>query len=863
MNLPFLLVRAPNSVVVPVLAGLDRTGALVGYDLVFGQLLSFDLSDVVGAVNVDPSAVFYGMSLEWARGAERMAAEDRGSGARRGWEHRRENDEAVRRNIDPGLWPLWERVKLQFRGTPDERTAAFMKYVEDHPDEQWEALQSQSDKKLATMIRHHATNEADSREIALPEIAQLPIGSLLWWNNGPGFVVVPGGLAPVSMLPERADSRAPDGEPVESFGGTFTLIARGSGTVPTKSTAQRKVMAWWEGRSKATEDSRAEVGLLQQLLAPFSRRRRQKKDLTLLKSDSRLHALASSFLLNTETESNDDEEYVVDGHDYWTDPRAAKIVRALRDLKLTNVEEILGAGTFGTAARLSDGRVLKVTSDPSEVQAGHVLKGKRLKHVVEIYGAWFVRGVRVQTIIDKAEGELKRKRMHVGVLVMEQVTPLDERESAMESITNLIQEFKYAHDLYPHELASLSRDRARKKLRQASEDLQIELENQSKWLRDKGMHEDAKVATDIAAALGELRAEGVFAIDAHGGNIGFDRKTKTFKLFDIGTSSSPRSTVPVVPALPADHHMPLILAEEPTDVPWVGDGSETASDGADAVSEPAEASQFGAHLSMTERTNPGRMGNAAGETAIPKRFEPKGFLFSPINSPLFSEEGPIISGFPEARPQLMRHREHVPSVETIAISAVFAGSTIRTNIRTAERAFRCIAEYYEKHGRHLAPLAEIEPCLPQLGLIEGRRAMYEGVRTWAVLVQDAMKRGLRDRELRKYLYMETTTPHDISLAKVSFTLALLGQNVVCLDARILSTMYGGEIGAKLASDFSRRQSELTLRRYEEVEDAFLSGNPFYRRDDPIGRARAQWMSWESVGRPARPESHSAWLSVVR
>jgi hypothetical protein len=33
--------------------------------------------------------------------------------------------------------------------------------------------------------------------------------------------------------------------------------------------------------------------------------------------------------------------------------------------------------------------------------------------------------------------------------------------------------------------------------------------------------------------------------------------------------------------------------------------------------------------------------------------------------------------------------------------------------------------------------------------------------------------------------------------------------------------------------------------------------------DPIGRARAQWMAWESAGKPARAETHSTWLDVVR
>jgi hypothetical protein len=95
---------------------------------------------------------------------------------------------------------------------------------------------------------------------------------------------------------------------------------------------------------------------------------------------------------------------------------------------------------------------------------------------------------------------------------------------------------------------------------------------------------------------------------------------------------------------------------------------------------------------------------------------------------------------------------------------------------------------------------------------------------------------------------------------IAFILALLGQDCICLDARILSRIYGDE-GKAMSSAFSRPPTEGVLNRYEAVEDAFLEGNPFYRRSDPIGRARAQWMSWESVG--GKPATHSTWLNVVR
>ena len=78
-------------------------------------------------------------------GLREALVEDRSSGARRGWEHRRERDEWVVQNLDPALIPLWTRIGTQFRGTPEERYEAFTEYVHDHPGEANEALQAGAD----------------------------------------------------------------------------------------------------------------------------------------------------------------------------------------------------------------------------------------------------------------------------------------------------------------------------------------------------------------------------------------------------------------------------------------------------------------------------------------------------------------------------------------------------------------------------------------------------------------------------------------------------------------------------------------------------------------------------------------------
>ena len=185
-------------------------------------------------------------------------------------------------------------------------------------------------------------------------------------------------------------------------------------------------------------------------------------------------------------------------------------------------------------------------------------------------------------------------------------------------------------------------------------------------------------------------------------------------------------------------------------------------------------------------------------------------------------------------------------------------------IDQAERGFACVARMYEKLGRGRMPtIDEIRDCIVPLGFIKQRTAMYETASAWAPVVREAMKSGMRDRELRRHLYLQTELPEGIGIAKLSFILALSGQDTICLDSRLLNRMFGDAQGKKMSSSFNAQHSEATLRRYEEVEDAFLDGNPFYDAKDPIGRARCQWQSWEQSGSPPKPASHSVWLNVVQ
>jgi hypothetical protein len=79
----------------------------------------------------------------------------RSKGARRGWEHRSEADEAVAVNLDAHELPLWDKTKRRFKGTPEERLRAFRQMEHDDSRLVPEAIEAESDAKLRRMIRQH------------------------------------------------------------------------------------------------------------------------------------------------------------------------------------------------------------------------------------------------------------------------------------------------------------------------------------------------------------------------------------------------------------------------------------------------------------------------------------------------------------------------------------------------------------------------------------------------------------------------------------------------------------------------------------------------------------------------------------
>lgn len=241
-------------------------------------------------------------------------------------------------------------------------------------------------------------------------------------------------------------------------------------------------------------------------------------------------------------------------------------------------------------------------------------------------------------------------------------------------------------------------------------------------------------------------------------------------------------------------------------------------------------------------------------TGTVPRYRPRGARFPTLPAG-------TLSGYPEAARLIRQLRDLVPPVDAIRKSALFAVSTVRVSIEKAEESFDCFNQLYEQYG-DMPDAAVIVRCFR--GLQNQKAQMFADVAAYAPVIQDAIKSGLRDRDLRRYLCLETDLPSGLGLAKISFTLALLGHDTVCIDARLLEVLFPQKPRRdKFLATIAKRDgkySELTLARYEALERVFLENNPHYDPSDPIGAARAQWLSWEAVG--GKGATHSTWMKTI-
>lgn len=963
MSNPVILVRQGFDVV-PVLAGLDQRRELVGFDVVRGQFLSWQPQDVLGAVNIDPAAVYWGLDLkvQGAARSERAAAEAPGMLSR--VERWLNGPQSVLASARPHLGPEpTGRVPL------GKFVSTFLRNVKSPGSDERrivEALQALGLTGVGEILGAGSFGTAavlddetiikltsDPTEVQagfvlqgkrLPHVARVELATFVKGvevgHHGATYPVgilyvervkgVPDKPELDDLVAEFKDTYAVWPDQLEALGearsrerlrdaskalsrilrdeaadlhdvgndrdadmcddiaagldelrghGVFAIDVH-SGNVGYKilrghrhykifdigsSSPPRRPRAPAVGSQVPTGATARKLGIVEESVrVPFvgeagtetmpkpappppdieARVARMRA----MPPDARVSLLevAREFILNVEAERWYDEPLRDD------DRRIVAIVSALKELGFHGFDRILGKGSYGVAATLPDDqeKVVKITADPSEVQTGFVLIGKEsLPNVVTVYQSVFVRGATIHHVLG-FEGRFEKpvvRRMPVGILVVERVNALPPGSQTYEDISKIVRDIKRTRGAFPHHLAKLGHERQREKLKSVSEEVIKRLRRYA----DDGWGQSSVAARGAADALSQLREHGIYAIDAHGGNIGnvwdADAGATIWKLFDIGSSSPPREpAAPQVGPVPAKRLTRTRVEPEMTQLELTG-----------MLKEAPAVPYVGGKETEDVRV--------VREAAKPLRYGPQGIKFTPI-APKRLGGDLNVTGYPEVRPTLLKHREHPPTVETIRLSMIFAMSTIRVRIEEAENRFRCILDLWgDKPGAPIEPWDEMQLMECFRGLQNAMADYMIGASDYAPTIHNAIaKRKLRDRELRRHLALETKLPKGLGMAKLSFTLALMGQDAVCLDTRIMERMFGDE-ALKVEKRWGKRAdgtlSDTQVDHYERVEDAFLDRNPFYRQNDPIGRARAQWMSWESVGEQAA--THSTWLDVVK
>ena len=263
---------------------------------------------------------------------------------------------------------------------------------------------------------------------------------------------------------------------------------------------------------------------------------------------------------------------------YEKDPRAGRITAALARVGVTRIKEIIGYGSFGVAATTTDERVVKLTGDITEVQVGAALIGKNLAHVVHVYGSWFIRDVDIQVEAgwNEKDQEIIYKDSRAGILIEQRIRALGPGPDR-ESLSNFVYAWRSEGHHRFMDYVNLSAKAKRARLEVAS----VELEKQLNAEATTG-RVDGALFHDVARALGELRRVGIFAIDVHGGNVGFDERAGHYRIFDVGVGSppvgGPRPKV-VGPADTQTRHT-TVRREE------VATRRETAHELADAIALP-------------------------------------------------------------------------------------------------------------------------------------------------------------------------------------------------------------------------------------------------------------------------------------
>lgn len=284
--------------------------------------------------------------------------------------------------------------------------------------------------------------------------------------------------------------------------------------------------------------------------------------------------------------------------------------------------------------------------------------------------------------------------------------------------------------------------------------------------------------------------------------------------------------------------------------------------------------------------------------------------------------GEFPSGYPQAWEYIRRWREGVAvDWRTIALSAIFARNSIQRSIEEAEMLFRIFGPTIrdallrgrpptEKQLQRLKGIAGTRAVrLRQKGPRAGEYAWddipaYVSIFEWAPWIAEQANAS-RDygRSFRDMVAIEWL-PRGIGIAKLSFTMMLMGRDAACLDTRMQRYFFGqyeslevedasfdvaeldalaeqeqedfyrgirakeperaqfmGRTSKRSNAKGARGVTRGALNTYLEMEDR-LSETPYFDPDWFMPYAKAQWMLWETLGRTAGTANHSALWEVI-
>lgn len=224
-------------------------------------------------------------------------------------------------------------------------------------------------------------------------------------------------------------------------------------------------------------------------------------------------------------------------------------------------------------------------------------------------------------------------------------------------------------------------------------------------------------------------------------------------------------------------------------------------------------------------------------------------------------------------------RAHGVSTQPALAAGVFALSTIQTPITTALKLFTLLTPHVLQNA--LPPLRELSDIVRAAGAgldspDRGRPSWYKAYEPFTRDIADLSGPGFGqslDDPLRRHLAMEVGLPEGLGLAKLSFTLALLGNDLGCLDARIVEWAFTRQTADRFLKRVSRKRAdgtytEATYQVYRRAELSILCESAdslvdVRDPDDPVELARSQWLLWEALGpEGARVQTHEELFRAV-